>query len=431
MLGYQLNIRNKFATLIRIAKNHGGYFLTTIINSALPLLFLPLLTRYLEPAEYANIALFNFYLMLSNSLSGDSIPVVISKNFFDLPKNHIAKIIGNSIRIAFLFSLFTSAVFITLYFLSESILNLPLFWILLIPWGSFFYIILNIALTVNRNERKVLIFSYLKIGNTVTNIIISVFLIVVLIWGWQGRVTGILISYFLSAIWSLYYLVRKKYLDLKFNPQIIKNILKVVIPLIPNSFQYIIISHVGLFFMNLYFSKSQVGIYSIAYQISFSISLLYTTISFSWSPYVYEQLSKPLIRNNTRFTKLYYVISGILLLGVGFVSVFSGLMIRIFTTEKYFNAREFIPVLALGFFFKGLYIFLLPVLIKNEKQKAVSVISFVNMCLMIGLNVVFIKLYGPIGVAYAFCATCFFLFLPVLILVQKVFPLPWLRVFRL
>ena len=69
MFKYKLDIRKNFFLFLGIAKNHGGYFLTTIINSALPLLFLPILTRFLEPAEYANIALFNFYLALSNTLS--------------------------------------------------------------------------------------------------------------------------------------------------------------------------------------------------------------------------------------------------------------------------------------------------------------------------------------------------------------------------
>ncbi|WP_321307513.1 oligosaccharide flippase family protein [Marinifilum fragile] len=413
--------------LINMAKNHGGYFVTTFINSSLPLLFLPVLTRYLEPAEYANIALFNFYLALSNSLSGTSVPVVISKNFFEKPKEYIAKIIGNSIRIVFMFSSITTILILIFYKQIESFLDLPLLWLLLIPWGSFFFILFNMALTVHRNEKKVLVFSYHKIGNTFVNILISLFLIVVLLWGWQGRVVGILASYFISAIWALYYLKKQHYLKLSFNKDLTKDILKVILPLVPNSFQYIIISHVGLFFMQLYFAKDVVGVYSVSYQISFSISLLYTTLSFSWNPYVYEQLSRKGKINAIEFTRYFYLLSAVVFSGVVFLYLFSGFILKVLTTNEYMGATVFIPLLSLGFFFKGMYVLLLPILMKHEMQKNVSLISLVNMFLMLGLNIVFIKLYGPIGVTYAFCATCFLLFLPVIILVQKVNPLPWLK----
>ena len=420
-------IKSRLSSLAKMIKDHGGYFITTFINSSIPLLFLPILTRYLEPAEYANIALFNFYLMISHSLVGTSTSVVISKNFFDKPKEYTAKLVGNSIRIVFLFSLTVSVIIALFYNYISIYLNLPFLWLILIPWASFFYIILNLALTINRNEKKVLVFSYFKIGNTFVNVIISLLLVVVLLWGWQGRITGILVGFFVSALWSLYYLRKNKYLNFTFEKSVIKDILNVILPLIPSSIQYTIISHVGIFFMQLYFSKEILGIYSVGYQIAFSLSLLYTTISFSWNPYVYEELSKKKGINKMQLTRVFYMIVALVLLGVVVLSLFSDLLLKIFTTEDYFAAAEFIFILSIGFFFKGLYVFLLPILMKKEKQKAVSIISFINMCLMISFNILFINLYGYIGIAYAFSTTCFLLFLPIIILVQKVYPMPWIK----
>jgi O-antigen/teichoic acid export membrane protein len=425
-----INSGTRIGTILRMAKNQGGYFITTFLNSSLPLLFLPVLTRYLEPAEYSNIALFNFYLALSNSLTGTSLPVVISKNFFDSPREHIAKIIGNSIRVSFSFSLITTILIAVSYRYIGSFLDLPLVWLLFVPWGSFFYVLLSMALTVHRNEKKVLIFSYHKIGNTLTNILISLFLVVVLMWGWQGRVIGILVSYFFSAIWAVYYLIKNNYLDFSFSKDITRNILNVVLPLITNAFQSVVISRVGIFFMQLYFTKEMLGVYSVAYQISYIIALLFTTISFSWNPYVYEQISNPEKLRLIRFSRLFYLISFALFSAVVFLSLFSGLILKIFTTAKYSKAIEFIPWLSIGMFFYGLFVFLLPILLKKEKQKEISMISLVNMLIMIGLNIVFIHYFGYIGVAYAFTATYFLMFVPIAILTQKVFPLPWLKALK-
>ena len=249
--------------IINKLKNHGGYFITTFLNNSIPLLFLPILTRYLEPEEYANIALFNFYLAISNSLSGVSIPSVISKTFFDKPKEYTASVIGNSIRIVFTFSLITTLFILAFYNNIETWLDLPLPILLLIPWGSFFYVIISIALSVIRNKKQVLLFSYHKIGNTLINFLISLILVVILLWGWQGRVTGVLISYVISAIFALIYLIKNKYLNFNFSKEISKNILNIVLPLMSNSFQTVIISRVGLFFIQVYFTKEILGIYSV------------------------------------------------------------------------------------------------------------------------------------------------------------------------
>lgn len=420
-------LKSRLHGLTQMIKNHGGYFITTFINSSLPLLLLPILTRYLSPAEYANIALFNFYIAISNSLAGTSVPTVISKNFFDKPKEYIAKIVGNSIRVVFVFSFIISLLMFLLYDYIGEYLDLPLIWLVLIPWGSFFYILLSIALSIHRNEKKVLIFSYHKIFNTAINILVSLFLVVVLLWGWQGRLTGVLVSYAVSAVGALYYLIKNNYLDFSYSKKVIKNILNTIVPLIANAFQSVIISRVGFFFMQLYFTKELLGIYSIAFQISYFVHLLFITISFSWNPFVYEQVSNPKKLNLIRLTRVLYLISFILFAGGVFVSLFSGFILRVFTTEEYYGAVEFITILSAGVFFNGLYVFLLPILIKKEKQKSISVISLVNMIIMLGLNVLFINLFGYIGIAYAFTATYFLMFVPIAIISQKEFPLPLLK----
>ena len=93
--------------LIHMGNLSRGYFITTIVNQAIPFLLLPILTRYLAPAEYGYVALFTLYLVLSNSLAGVSISNVISKYFFNSEKEQMAVIIGNSIIVNGMLSFFT------------------------------------------------------------------------------------------------------------------------------------------------------------------------------------------------------------------------------------------------------------------------------------------------------------------------------------
>jgi len=418
---------NRRTQLFKIGKKHSGYFITTFIYSAIPLLFLPILTRYLSPSEYGNIALFRFYMAISNSLAGVSIPIMISKNFFDQEKGYISKIIGNSIFVSFSFSFITMILIILFSNIIMKYINLPLFWLVLIPWVSFFFVIFNIGLTVLRNQKKVLLFSKHKIGNVITNISISLLLVVILIWGWEGRVWGIILSFFISALFALKYLKSNGYLTLKFSKNTFKKILQLVLPLIPNSLQAVITAQIGVFFIQFYYSKELLGIYSVGFQIAFSIKLLFNTLSMSWSPYLYEKLSKSTQINKIQLVRYFYVIGFILFCGVLFVNLFSDLILRIIATKSYMGANEFIPYFTLGFLFNGLYIFLQPILVKNEKQKYLSLISFINMTSLIFLNIIFVKFFGYIGIAYAFAFSAFAMFLAFFIKTQNVYPLPWFK----
>jgi len=417
--------------LIHLGKSSGEYFITTIINQAIPFLILPILTRYLSPAEYGSFALFSFYLAISNSLAGISIPTVISKYFFNSEKKYMAEIIGNSILIVGILSLIVALLILVIYPFAHSFLDLPLLWLLIIPLASFSFIVFNMGLNVMQNSKKVLLFGKHTIGNTVVNILVSIVLVVVLLWGWYGRALGIIISYFISAIISFYYLKKQGYISFKFSKDVSKNILRVVIPLIPNSFQVTIISQVGIFFLQYYYTKDLLGLYSIGFQIAVMIQLLVTTLSMSWGPFLFEQLSKENLINKLYLTRLIYALAGVLVAGVLFIDFTSGLILKIMTTPDYYGALEFIPWFTLGFLFYGIYVFIYPILIKHEKQRYISMITFLNMFIMIVFNILFVKIFGYIGVAYAYCLTYFLMFLAFFWKAQKVMPLPWLKALKI
>lgn len=416
--------------LIHLGKMSGGYFVTTFVNNAIPFLVLPILTRYLAPEQYANVALFSFYLALVNALTGYSITTVIGKHFFDSDKKHIASLIGNSLLIVLAFSLTAMLLIFITHLFWQKYFNLSLFWFILIPLTSFAFIVFSMGMTVLRNEKKKLLFGKYQIGNTAINIALSLLLIVVFLQGWQGRVGGIVVANIISALLMYCYLKSNGYVLFAISKKVIKSILNIVMPLIPNSFQSVIISQVGIFFMQYYFSKELLGVYAVGFQVAFAIMLLNSALALSWSPYLYEQLAKLQAINKMYLTRMFLALIAVMFLGVVFVNIFSDIILRIMTNRQYFSAKKFIPWFTIGFFFQGLYIFLAPILIKFEKQKYISIISFLNMITMIVMNIWFVRAFGFMGIAYAFTLIYFLMFLAFAWKAQQVFPLPWLKALK-
>ncbi len=415
---------NNVQSLIRFS---GGYFITTLVNQALPFLILPILTRFWSPEEYGTFVLFSLYLMLMNTLAGTSIPAVISKHFFDSERREVAELIGNSIVISALLSLVVLVLTVLVFPFVSHLIEIPLVWLLVIPIGSFAFVVFNIGLNVMKNERRVMTFGKHQVGNTVINLGISLALVMLLLWGWEGRAVGILVSYFLSAMVVLYYLHRNQFLSFHITKSRMQQVWRVVFPLIPNSVQSVIISQVGIFFIEVYYSKTVLGVYGIGYQIAFVVRLLVLTLALSWSPYLYEQISAVGQVKRVQLARYFLGLWALLLAGLIFVNAVSGFILRLMTTPEYYGAQEFIFPLTVGFLFYGMYVFLMPILIRNEQQKYVRSVSFINAALMIALNFGLIEIYGYMGVAYAFAITYFVMFAMLFVRAQKVMPLPWSR----
>ena len=126
-----------------------------------------------------------------------------------------------------------------------------------------------------------------------------------------------------------------------------------------------------------------------------------------------------------------YVLIGVLVVGMVFIDILAGFIIRLMTTPEYFKAIEFVPWVTLGYVFYGINVFLFPILINNEQQKFISLVTFVNMIVMIVLNVLLVKFFGYIGVVVAFCLINFFMFAIFFWKAQKVMPMPWIKALKI
>jgi O-antigen/teichoic acid export membrane protein len=408
-----------------------GYFLTTIINQSLPFLLLPVLTRYLTTAEYGQLSLFSFYLLLCHAIIGAAMPTVISKYFFERDKNEIAKLIGNCIYTTLFGGVIVGLLLTICYSWLKPYVLVPLSYLLLLPMGAVYMIIFAIGLNICKNTRKVLHFSCHQIGNTTLNVGFSLLTVCVFYWGWLGRFSSICTAYVVSSIIMLFYLKANGYLCFSYSGELQKEIREVMFPLIPNSVQLILISQAGLFFMQLYFDEDILGKYAMAFQISSCVKLLTVTLNMSWTPFLFQQLSKGDGINKVYLTRCLLVLIALLFLGLIVINVFAYPILWAMTTPDYYTSVEFIPWFTFGFLLLGINTFIKPILIKYNQQKFIGKNSFFAMLFMLLVNIVFAKLFGYKGIVYAFCLVYFILAIPQIIRAQKVYPLPWIKAIRI
>ena len=128
-------------------KSSSIYVLSSIASALIPFILLPILTRYLTPEEYGQIAMFIIFTSALAALIGLSVHGAANRRFFDenIIPAELARFNGNCF---FILLASTSLFLIVLAFIDNFLaayLGIPTTWLYLGILSVFFSFILNLS----------------------------------------------------------------------------------------------------------------------------------------------------------------------------------------------------------------------------------------------------------------------------------------------
>jgi O-antigen/teichoic acid export membrane protein len=391
----------------------------------LPFLLLPILTKYLAPDEYGLLSIYLLLITIYTAFIGMAISTNISKNFFNVTKNEMSVYIGNMliiVSLSFIFYLFLT--FICVYFFDE-LFSIQSNLFLLIPFISFMSIIIGINVTLLRNELKVYSFAIYEISNTFLGLVITLFLLLYLNYNWLSQVWGIIASSLVFSFISIYHMHRRGYLKMKYDKSKIKSILSISVPLVPHALGSVIIAMSDRLFVEKMISLDMVGIYSVAY--TFGIVIMIFTDAFikAWTPWFFKNLSNVNDDKKTKIVKYTYLyIFGLFLLTI-VISFISITILPYFIDPRFYEAKDFILWISLGYAVHGIYKIFFPYLVHLNKTSFLAVSTVLAAIVNLLFNYIFIKNFGAIGAAYATILSFLVSALLVFWYQSKNFYMPW------
>ena len=152
--------------------------------------------------------------------------------------------------------------------------------------------------------------------------------------------------------------------------------------------------------------RSQQGIYSFAYNAAIMISIVGTSLSAVFNPWLMQRIKE------RRFTNIAYVssITAVLffLAIVGFIMI-APEVVLVLGTRAYYEAVYIVPAVAGSTFFSLIYTFYSPILQYNLKASTLSVITAMAGVINFFLNYFCIQKWGYIAAGYTTFA-CYFLY---------------------
>ena len=401
------------------------YTVAGTLNRAVPFLLLPVITRYLAPEEFGMWSIFQAFITFAIPLVGMNSPINITRNYYRLEKDEIAKLIGN--LLIFISATFTLLIVIVslIFAFGLNFFGLPKLWIYAIPFISFSNMVNQFNLTVLRNRDRAKTYGIYEIAFTVFNFLTALGLILFAGLGWRALAWGRLSAGLIFSALSLLHLIYSGYFTLNFDVRRLKEIVSISMPLVPHALGGIVIRLSDRLFIDVMLDKTQVGLYSIGYTFGALVFLVTESFNKAWSPWIHRQFADINItqkKNIVRYT--YYYDCGVILLAVVMTAI-SYVLIDHVIDPSYRSAKTYVIWVSLGMAMQGMYFMVFPYLVHLGKTNILGLLTGITAVVNLIGNYVLIGFNGTVGAAQSTLISYTFLFLAVWLYVTRVYPMPW------
>ncbi len=401
------------------------YGLGSIGGSIVGFFLLPIFTRFLHPADYGILEILTTTSSIITIFLIFGMDNSFARFYFDSQTDEYKKQVISTTAI---FLICLAGLVIPILLIGSNFLNGFLFGqnnytfllqlvFLLSGLTAFF----KVPMLLFRIKREAVKYSVISILNVLLVASLSIFFVVGLRKGVLGIMEGRTIAKIIILLVT-YYLIRKD-LIFGFSLNLLKEMLRYAIPIIPAGLMLWILSLSDRYFLLKLADPVELGLYSVGMRFASIIAIAIGAFRLGWGEFAFSRLNRKDRDIIYSRTLTYFIfVTCLILLGL---SLFGKELVMLMTTKEYLRASSVIPILGLGIIFSGCYsIFGIGMNI-TKKMKAIFPITAIPAGLNMFLNYIFIPLYGMIGAAYTTLFSYFLMAILTWYASQKVYPIQY------
>lgn len=406
----------------------GIYLFSNILNAVIPFILLPILTRYLSPEEYGEVAMFQTLLGALGAFIGMTFVGAANRKYYDanLNKAELAEFIGSCIQLAVISAMIVFSVLFLFRSDFSEWLALPPSYILFAVLVSLSTVILSLRLGQWQVSKQAVKYGALQVSNSLVNMLLSLLLVVALLQGAAGRIDAQIITSIVFLVVALLLLKKDRLFKIfTWRKDFLTEALKFGVPLMPHIAGGFLLNSVDRFVINQEIGLAEAGIYMVAVQLTAAVGIVFDAINKAYVPWLFERLKADVHKEKQKIVKLTYLWFLVIVMGVTLAFFIGPWLVVFIAGEKYARAGEVIGWLALGQGFQGMYLMVTNYIFYSKKTGLLSVASIGSGLLNLILLVIFIRLIGLEGAAIAFAVSMGIRFLLTWLVAQKRHPMPW------
>jgi O-antigen/teichoic acid export membrane protein len=402
------------------------YTTTSILNSAIPFLLLPILTNYLTVEEYGLLAIIQIFIIFTIPFISINIQSTLQLEYHELEADKFALWVSSVLVIPLVTIFLVILFFILFESFIHSFMNTSLLWIVLIPLIAFMQVVPQTILSIYKISERPIDYAKYQLSLTAINLFLTVGLVVLLNLNWEGRVLAIFISYFIFTMVGIYLLIKMKLIVLRIEKTYIKKALQLGTPLILHVVSATLFMMSDRLFISYYLGNEALGIYAVGAQVAMIALIVQQSFNQAWVPYLFKNLKIGSMESKIKIIKISYASLLFFLLLPFFILLINPLFFHFFINEKFIDAMPYVFWIALGYSLLGMYKVVTNYIFYTKRVKLLSTMTFLSLLINLILNYLLIQKYGAIGVAYGTSITVAIFFIIAFIIANRVHPMPWL-----
>ena len=409
----------------RVFKDSTVYGLLGMITKAVSVILTPVYTAYLTQADYG---VMSYVMMLSSMVGtimflGQTGSLILFYRSTSEEAEHRREMLFN----VFWFTmLFASLMMLVCYALGPRYSYLvtgsravPFY-----PYLSLGLLIAFLGLpqamqqAINRAQGQATLYTSLALLGFAINTGVTIYFVVVLREGAYGSLKGTLASAIVMLPIALVIIVRRW--KPRFSLRLLWRSLRYGLPLVPHYFAAWVLTYIDRFLLLQLSTAAQVGLYSLAYNVSMVLNLFCASINTAWAPIYYDLADTPEGRAKLpRLTTVYA--SVVTALAIGYTLVAPDLLL-VLANQRFHAAVSVVPVVAAGYYFFALYMVVSTPIFHHKKTTWAPIISGIAAAINVAVNLVLIPRYGMFGAAWATLIAYGFMFVIARMLSQRLEP---------
>lgn len=411
-----------------LLRGSGIYLASNICSAAIPFAMMPVLTRFLGPHQYGQVAMFQVLVGAATAITGFSVVGAATRKRYDkgVTQLQMAEFIGACVQVLFVSSVL---VFIPFYLLRNAIgreLGLEASWVIgavPVAAGAF---LLNLRLGQWQVIGRARTYGLIQVGATLGTALLSLLLVVVFLQGARGHIVAqIILAPCVGAV-ALWLLRREALLRIEWRPDMVREALAFGVPLVPHVVGLFLLRAADRVVIQGQLGLAQAGTYMAAVQLTLVMAIVFDAVNKAFVPWLFERLQRDDPREKMMVVRATYVYFGLALAAAGVAFAVGPALVRIVAGRGFEAAGPLVGWLALGQAFSGMYLMVTNYVFYSKKTGLLSLVTIGSGAINIALLLAMVPAFGVAGAAWAFAIAMGVRFLLVWAIAHYRHPMPWM-----
>jgi len=393
----------------------------------MPFALLPILTRYLTPVEYGQVAIFQTLLAGLGTFIGISAQGIAGVKYYDGQVSELEKkyFVGNCLLVLAATTVFTFLLVVIFGQAFSDWIALDAKWLMLSIFVATATFVATIRMGQWQVRKQAKNYGVFQVSQGLINMLLSLVVVVYFLKGAVGRIWALSITTLVFAFLALFLLYKDDLIGIAWRPKYLREIFAFGLPLMPHTIGNFLLLSVDRIIINDQFGLAQVGIYIVAVQLASIIGMIIESIHSAYVPWLYERLKRNDFDEKKQIVRWTYVYFMALLGIVPLAFIFGPLLLKIIAGAKYSEASNIIGWLVLGQAFSGMYLMVTGYIFYSKRTGLLSLSTMTSGLVNIGLLMFLIPFMGLMGAAVGFAISMAIKFLWTWHIANLRHPMPW------